>query len=80
MLSNPVLITQPLCSRAELFRALAANTYASDRPAPKNLDAMADLLREFRVQKIICANWQLPSGETSDLLRVFKDLGVSLQR
>lgn len=80
MLSNPVLITRPLCNRADLFQALAANTYAGARPAPKNLDAMADLLREFRVEKIICADWQLSGGETSDLLRVFEDLGVSLQR
>lgn len=80
MLSNPILITHPLRSRDDLYVALAANTYRGNRPAPHNLDAMADLLREFRVCKIICANWQLPEADGRAVLSVFSDLQIALQR
>lgn len=80
MLSNPILITHPIRSRDDLYVALAATTYRGNRPAPQNLDAMADLLREFRVCKIICANWQLPDTEGQAVLSVFTDLQIELQR
>ncbi|MGD7002851.1 hypothetical protein [Corynebacterium halotolerans] len=80
MLHNPVLITGQLRSRADLYRALAANTYGSHRPAPTNLDGMADLLREYHVEKVLCAGWGLTEEDTSAVLTVFADLGITLHR
>lgn len=80
MLNNPILITSQLHTRDDLYRALAANTYAGRRPAPTNLDGMADLLREYRVQKIYCAGWGLTDQDTREVAMVFNDLGITLQR
>lgn len=80
MLNNPILITHPILNRVDLYKALADNTYNKQRPAPKNLDGMADLLREFRVSKIICADWRLHGEEARDVLRVLEDLQINLQR
>lgn len=80
MLNNPVLITTPLRDRTDLFHALAANTYAGKRPAPTNLDGMADLLQEYRVKKILCAGWELSPEDTRHVTKVFDDLGITLQR
>ncbi|QGU07912.1 hypothetical protein COCCU_09965 [Corynebacterium occultum] len=80
MLNNPILITRALHSRADLYAALAANTYRDKRPAPANLDAMADLLREFQVSKIICAHWQLREDDEQAVLEVLADLEIELQR
>lgn len=80
MLNNPILITSQLRSRTDLYRALAANTYAEHRPAPTNLDGMADLLREYRVQKIFCAGWELGDLDTRAVTEVFDNLGITLQR
>ncbi|MGP6172717.1 hypothetical protein [Corynebacterium sp. A21] len=80
MLNNPILITHPILNHADLFEALADSTYNGQRPAPKNLDGMADLLREFRVSKIICADWRLSGDEARGVLGVFADLQINLQR
>lgn len=80
MLNNPILITSQLRSRTDLYRALAANTYAAHRPAPTNLDGMADLLREYRVRKIYCAGWELDTQDTQAVTEIFHNLGITLQR
>lgn len=80
---NPILITTPLCSRQDFFNALTAISYracVTARPAPTNLDGMADLLREARAGKIIASDWQLNAADTSRISRVLTDLGITLCR
>lgn len=78
--SNPILITTPLKCRHDLYRALGCTVYAKGRPAPNTLDAMADLLREYEVERVVCADWQLGYDDELAVTEVFTDLHVALQR
>ncbi|KQB86853.1 hypothetical protein [Corynebacterium lowii] len=80
MPNNPLLLTGPLTSRQDLYAALACCLCSDNRPAPKNLDAMADLLREAQVRTIICAQWELPPPDDRAVRAVFHDLGIAFQR
>ncbi|KQB85126.1 hypothetical protein [Corynebacterium oculi] len=80
MTHNPLLITCPLTSRHDLYQALGCCLCQADRPAPTNLDGMADLLREAQVRTIICAQWALPAGDSRAVQEVLRDLGITLQR
>ncbi|AWB81480.1 hypothetical protein C3B44_03180 [Corynebacterium yudongzhengii] len=80
---SPVLLTHPLTSREEFFSELASalrQPKQVKRPAPKNLDAMADLLKEAKVKKVICSAWQLNEADDRAIRAVFKDLGIVLVR
>ncbi|MCH6197543.1 hypothetical protein MHT86_08560 [Corynebacterium mastitidis] len=80
MPNNPLLITGRLASRQDLYRALACCLLPRHRPAPTNLDGMADLLREARVRTVICAQWELPAADSRAVRAVLGDLGITLQR
>ncbi|MEJ4099307.1 hypothetical protein V5S96_02875 [Corynebacterium mastitidis] len=80
MPNNPLLITSRLASRQDLYRALACCLLPRHRPAPTNLDAMADLLREARIRTVICAQWELPTEDGCVVRAVLGDLGITLQR
>ncbi|SES31257.1 hypothetical protein [Corynebacterium cystitidis] len=77
---NPVLVTSPVRSRDDLYTALANVLYPACRPAPTNLDGLADMLRESRVRRVIASHWELNDDDTRQLSRVFKDMGVELMR
>lgn len=77
---NPVLITSPVASVEELARAISTAVFGPSRPAPKNLDGLADLLRETRVSRVIVSDWQLDEASTERVLEVFEDTGVGLVR
>lgn len=77
---NPVLITSPVNSVAELNSAISAAVFGRSRPAPRNLDGLADLLREAGMPKVIVSDWRLSDDETQKVLRVFADIGVALVR
>ncbi|MCZ9308220.1 hypothetical protein ACUY3K_05855 [Corynebacterium uberis] len=80
MKHNRILITAPVTTRAEFFSELAHATYEPGRQAPRTLDGMADLLKEFQVRTIICANWSLPAADAAAIRRVLSDLSVALKR
>lgn len=80
---NPILINHPLGCRQDFFDALTAISYrdcVTARPAPTNLDAMADLLREARAGTIIASDWRLDDADTSRISDVLGDLGITLCR
>lgn len=76
---NPIIITTPVREPRDLYDALARATYRAGRPAPRNLDGMADLIREFGVSRVLCAHWRLPDSDDARVRAVLADLGVELQ-
>ena len=50
------------------------------RPVPRNLDALADLLRETRVKRVVVTDWGMPEASVGGLLEVLADEGVELSR
>ncbi|MCZ9291801.1 hypothetical protein [Corynebacterium lehmanniae] len=48
------------------------------RPVPRNLDALADLLRETRVTRVVVTDWGMPEASIGGLLEVLADEGVEL--
>lgn len=77
---NPILITTPVASVADLSRAISAAVFGPARPAPTNLDGLADLLRESRVTRVIVSDWLLDPAATRSVLEVFGDNSVELVR
>ncbi len=80
---NPILINHSLRCRQDFFDALTAISYrdcVTPRPAPTNLDGMADLLREARAGKIIASDWRLDDADTSRISGILDDLGITLCR
>ena len=51
---------------------------ADARPVPRNLDALADLLREARVKRVVVTDWGMPEASIGGLLEVLADEGVEL--
>lgn len=77
---NPVLLTAPVASVADVAAGISHAVFGSERPAPHNLDGLADLLREARVTRVIACDWQLPTADTMRVLQVFSDNDVALVR
>ncbi|MHA2789479.1 hypothetical protein ACXZ66_10085 [Corynebacterium sp. S7] len=77
---NPILLTQEIDSLQDLYDGIADVVYSDDRPAPTNLDGLADMLRESHVRKVITSHWSLNDEASRKVNRVFKDVGVSLVR
>lgn len=48
------------------------------RPVPRNLDALADLLRETQIDQLVVAEWQVPAPLTLRLREVLRNEGISL--
>ncbi|PXY06451.1 hypothetical protein [Corynebacterium striatum] len=82
MLNNlsKVLITQPLESREDLYAALGTIRGCDACMAPRNLDALADFLREHKVETIVASAWKLSTTDTAAVLEVLRDNGVRLFR
>ena len=77
-----VFVTRPVRSIEDLGAAIIAAVYgaADSRPAPRNLDALADLLRETRVTRVVVTDWGMPEASIGGLLEVLADEGVELSR
>ncbi|MDO5031026.1 hypothetical protein [Corynebacterium sp.] len=82
MLNNhsKVLITQPLHTRVDFYAALGALRGCAACDAPRNLDALADYLREHRVRTIVASQWLLDDADSSAILEVLHDNNVRLLR
>lgn len=84
---NPILITTPITSRQDLYTALAHAAHpcchtgqTQNFVIPRNLDGMADLLREFCIKSIVCSDWRLDETDTKAIQEVLKNVQVRLQR
>ena len=79
---NPIFIARPVRTLEDLGRAIASAAFgpagAAERPAAANLDALADLLRETRVKRVVVADCGLPEASLRSVLEVFADEGVEL--
>lgn len=51
-----------------------------ERPVPRNLDALADLLRETQVNHLVVTDWRIPTELADGLTRVLALEGVQLTR
>lgn len=81
--NKPILINDTITSTEEFYAALASSLRLPNNehlPVPRNLDHLADFIKEARISKIICSRWHVPIAETQKILQVFHDLGVSLIR
>ena len=77
---NPILLTSPVATVAELTAAISQAVFGCERPAPRNLDGLADLLRESRITRVIACDWQLDPNATRRVVEVFRDNNVTLSR
>lgn len=79
---HPVFVTRPVRSVEDLGAAIIVAAYgcaaAETRPVPRNLDALADLLRETQVRRVVVTDWRVPEASIGGLLDVFADTGVEL--
>lgn len=74
-----VIINETLHTRGEFYDAMARQVYPPDRPAPPNLDALTDLLREYHVTFVLCRHWELGDEDTAKISQVFTDLDIPLE-
>ena len=81
---HPVFVTHPVRSDEDLVAAIITAAYGraapETRPGPRNLDALADLLRETQVRRVVVTDWRVPEASKGALLDVFADAGVELAR
>ena len=77
-----VFVMRPVRSIEDFGAAIIATVYgaADARPVPRNLDALADLLRETRVKRVVVTDWGIPEASIGGLLEVLADEGVELSR
>lgn len=73
-------IAGPVGTVVELAEALSAAVFGPRRPAPRNLDGLADLLREARVGEVAVRGWRLSPAAGERVEEVFRDNGVRLRR
>lgn len=78
---NTIVIARPVRSIEDLGAGIIDAVYASDeRPVPRNLDALADLLRETQASRLVVSDWRVPEELTGKLLYVFAHESIRLLR
>ncbi|WCZ35032.1 MULTISPECIES: hypothetical protein [Corynebacterium] len=87
-----VFVMRPVRSIEDLGAAIIAAVYGAGAaaspdgaspdasPVPRNLDALADLLRETRVKRVVVTDWGMSEASIGGLLEVLADEGVELSR
>lgn len=91
--SNTIVIDCPVRSIEDLGAGIIAAVYApeertssqftgpanpDERPVPRNLDALADLLRETQAHHLVVTDWHIPAELADRLLDVLALEGVRL--
>ena len=74
-----ILITEHIRTRADFFNALG-RTRGCEDCGPRNLDDLADFLREQRTTVIIASNMDIEGEGLAAITSVLEDQGVSLVR
>ncbi|WP_087117726.1 hypothetical protein [Corynebacterium urinipleomorphum] len=77
---NAIVIARPVRSIEDLGDGIIDAVYASDeRPVPRNLDALADLLRETQANRLVVSDWRVPEEQSERLRQVLAVEGVQLR-
>ncbi|MGV0403728.1 hypothetical protein ACUY3C_02180 [Corynebacterium marquesiae] len=74
-----ILITEHIRTRADFFNALG-RTRGCEDCGPRNLDDLADFLREQRTSFIIASDMKIADAELEGVATVLEDQGVKLVR
>lgn len=74
-----ILITERIRTRADFFNALG-RTRGCEDCGPRNLDDLADFLREQRTTVIIASHMEIADKELEGVATVLEDQGVKLVR
>ena len=74
-----ILITERIRTRADFFNALG-RTRGCEDCGPRNLDDLADFLREQRTTVIIASHMEIADAELEGVATVLEDQGVKLVR
>ena len=74
-----ILITEHIRTRADFFNALG-RTRGCEDCGPRNLDDLADFLREQRTSVIIASNIDIEGERMAEITSVLEDQGVALVR
>ena len=74
-----ILITEPIRTREDFYSALG-RLHGCTSGAPRNLDALADFLREQHIVAIIAADFDMAEEDLARVRTVLEDQGVALVR
>ena len=74
-----ILITEHIRTRADFFNALG-RTRGCEDCGPRNLDDLADFLREQRTSIIVASHMDMDSEDLGAVASVLEDQGVALVR
>ena len=74
-----ILITEHIRTRADFFNALG-RTRGCEDCGPRNLDDLADFLREQRTAVIVASNMDIEGEGLAAITSVLEDQGVALVR
>ena len=74
-----ILITEHIRTRADFFNALG-RTRGCEDCGPRNLDDLADFLREQRTAVIVASNMDIEDEDLAAVASVLEDQGVVLVR
>ncbi|WKE57502.1 barstar family protein [Corynebacterium tuberculostearicum] len=74
-----ILITEHIRTRADFFNALG-RTRGCEDCGPRNLDDLADFLREQRTSVIVASNMDMDGDGLDAIATVLEDQGVKLVR
>ncbi|MCZ9306457.1 barstar family protein [Corynebacterium sp. c8Ua_181] len=74
-----ILITEHIRTRADFFNALG-RTRGCEDCGPRNLDDLADFLREQHTTVIVASHMELAEEDLQGVATVLKDQGVKLVR
>lgn len=74
-----ILITEHIRTRADFFNALGRTRGCEDF-GPRNLDDLADFLREQRTSVIVASNMDIEGEDLAAVASVLEDQGVALVR
>ena len=74
-----ILITEHILTRADFFNALG-RTRGCEDCGPRNLDDLADFLREQRTAAIVASDMDMDGEGLDAIATVLEDQGVKLVR
>lgn len=74
-----ILITEHIRTRADFFNALG-RTRGCEDCGPRNLDDLADFLREQRTSVIVASDMDIEGEDLEAVASVLEDQGVALVR
>lgn len=74
-----ILITEHIRTRADFFNALG-RTRGCEDCGPRNLDDLADFLREQRTAVIVASDMDMDGEDLAAVASVLEDQGVALVR